>query len=99
MPQTTDRDPSNPEAVGRAVAVWAATMGPEISHFRADEADAALVAVLLDQGVLSPADIDCLSIERESAWHGLVHIFLEDSDGSLSCLQIEQDGAVSTIDC
>ena len=46
MTQTTDRDAINPEALAEAIATWRCD--------RSEEADIALEAALLEQGVITP---------------------------------------------
>ena len=46
MTQTTDRDAINPEALAEAITIWRCD--------RSDEADIALEAVFLEQGVITP---------------------------------------------
>jgi len=46
MNQTTDRDAINPQALAEAITVWRCD--------RSDEADIALEAVLLEQGIITP---------------------------------------------
>jgi hypothetical protein len=78
-PLTHDRHPTDPFAVGRAVSIWLSHYSPESrgeSETTDDEADIALERVLLDQGVLSPAD--SAYFEHEAAGHRLVHVILED---------------------
>lgn len=97
---TQDRDPANPARVASALAIWLAAAAG--SRRPTDEEDAALVGVLLDEGVLSPADIDDLYIESDSAEHGIAAILLDastaNSEEGMVWLHIEQDGSVSVYD-
>jgi hypothetical protein len=76
-------------ALGAAVTTWLhCYMAP---NYDLDEADVSLTQVLLDQGVISEADIDDgLYFEPQSVEHGLVHVFL--ADGTV--IECHTDGSV-----
>ena len=83
---TTDRDPIDSQALGQAVTVWLNAHG--------DEADIALEAVLVAQGVLTPGE--SVYLERGSREHGVVHAFIEDCT---LCLEVDTEGVVESYGC
>lgn len=84
----TNRGPIDPKACGEAVAAWLDHTG------NTDEADIALEAALLTQGVLNPADIaEGMYFQRDSREHRVVHIQLGDGDW----LEITPQGVVTLL--
>lgn len=77
----TNRDPQDPSAAGAAVQAW--LDAPE-----SYEADDALLTILLDQGVISPADD--IYAEQQAREHGVVHLFIHGG----AILQVSTTGQV-----
>lgn len=77
-----NRNPANPSVVGAAVQAWLDAEYVQI-------ADAALEAILLEQGVICPDDEAWF--EDGAREHGLVHAFL--LDGTI--IEVTTSGEVS----
>ena len=92
----SDRDPADPQACGQAVSKWLDAYSSENEgETSPDEADIALEAALLAQGVLNPADsANGMYFQRNSGGeHRVVHIQLGDGDW----LEVTPQGTVTLL--
>lgn len=84
MTQTTDRDAINPEILAQAVAVY---------RWNDDEADIALEAVLLEQGVIAPHEI--VELIEPIVNERLLGLFIQLTDGTMFSVTV--GGAVHVV--
>jgi hypothetical protein len=84
MTQTTDRDAINPQALAEAITTWRCD--------RSDEADIALEAALLEQGIITPDEaIEQIEAVRNGSSE-IIGLFIRlDSDEMFT---IDRDGQV-----
>lgn len=83
----TDRDPIDPSTLGRAVSTWLTSEDGD------EDADQALIAVMLAQGVLTPEEAsEALIIESEgpeaiTKIHDGVTLVIVDENGSVTTMR------------
>lgn len=83
MTQTTDRNAINPEILAQAVATYRWN----------DEADIALEAVLLEQGVINPAEV--IELIEPIVNEQLLGLFIQLTDGTMFSVTV--GGAVHVV--
>lgn len=87
-----DRDPKDPEVAGDAVTAWLGAKHGDKA------AEAALLDVLVEQGVLTPDERDGAFVEDGAREHGVAHVFLacDDKNERGPIIEVNEDGDVAT---
>lgn len=83
----TDRDPTDPTTLGRAVSTWLTSEPGD------QAADQALVSVLLAQGVLTPEEASEAWVSDEYTGHPFVQVYVPSLGGPILVV-VDENGEV-----